>query len=151
MKGEIVTPEFENLKKKDYLHGFQVHTDHYHKVRRVRQVLGLPTGMNEQYDTRTGYNIEGTALNTRHHPLHDYYLIKKATNEVYIIDLVCIHHDLGTYQHLAARRKGTKSHATIIWEAISSKSPFILQCAKESKERYSIHKKQSYEESEANL
>ena len=139
MNGEIVTPEFENLKKEDYIRGFQVHSDHYRSVRRARQDLGLPVGMNEQYDTRTGFNIEGKALNTRHHPLHDYYLIKKATNEVYIIDLVVIHHDLGTYQQLAARKEGTKSHVTMIWEAISSKSPFILNAAKKSKSKYSIH------------
>jgi len=149
-----ITPEGKFLKKEDYkvlqdgkIHGFGLSSTHYNQVHKARiqynilhpdNPLPLREDFKEDWDVRTGFNIENKPFNTRYHPYHDLRLFEKETGKIYVVDSVHKHHYFGYYIMLLAREEGSKSHASIIWENISCQDPTTLEALQEAKDRFEV-------------
>lgn len=131
----------------DTISGFGMDTNHYLKVREARrewndknpdQKLPLDTDFGGTYDKRTGWYIDGRQIETRHHPLHDYHFIERATGKRYNIDMVCYRHHFGEYIEIFAEHN--KSHADATWENISCHCPSIHESIERSHKRFELVK-----------
>lgn len=133
-----ICPESGLLKEKDYRFGFGLDTSLYNRISAVRKEKGLKTrdDFKKDWDSRTGFAIDGSRLHTRHHPLHDLLLIEKSTGSRYIVDSVHKHHHFGFYLVLSIRKEGTQSHGQAIWINYSCKEPSIIEGLKEAHERF---------------
>lgn len=135
-----VTPEGTYLKKEDYRFGFGIDLSLYHKIQVEREKRRLQTreDFREDYDTRTGHNIEGKPFNTRHHPLHDLKLVERESGKRYVVDSVHKQHFMGYYIMLLVREEGTKSHGVAYWENITCKDHNILEGIEDAHRRFLI-------------
>jgi len=133
-----ITPEGENLKKEDYRFGFGLDTSLYNSLQEERTKRGLQTrkDFTEDYDTRTGHNIEGKPFNTRYHPYQNLKLLEKTSGNIYVVDSVHKHHHMGYYIMLLIREENSSSHGIAYWENISCKDPNILEGITESHQRF---------------
>ena len=101
--------------------------EHYHKVKRARKEQGLPVFTEQlKFDRRKGDT----------HPLLGTELVDTESGDEYIVDSVsnCWHD--GYYTQMAIREKGTKSHALIFWQNISSENESIIKGVQESRNKY---------------
>lgn len=123
----------------DTISGFGYNTTHLNKVNDERKKRNLPTrdDFYESYDKRTGHYITGEKIKTKRHELHNYHLVKKSTNERYVIDCVCIGFYFGKYVRLLVRKEGTESHADIVWD---TESLFWKEYENQNKEEYILVK-----------
>jgi hypothetical protein len=133
-----VMPEGQYIKQEDYRFGFGLDNNLCNRIHQERLKRGLPTRDNykEDWDTRSGENIEGKPFHTRHHPFHDLKLIERETGKRYIVDSVHKQHYMGYYMVLLVREEGTKSHGIAYWKNISCHEPNILEGIKEAHERF---------------
>lgn len=100
--------------------GVNFHSDHYMKVNRARQATtDLPTRKDYYDDQDTGEIPDHELLGT--------ILKKKSTGGEYVIDKVCRQWYMGWYWVVLARAKGTKSHATLLWENESCRNETIVE------------------------
>ena len=133
-------PTSDILSKEDYKYPFTFNHELYMAIIEERKRRGLPIRgeYKESYDTRTGYYIDGTRINTRHHPYHDMWLVDKITGEKFIIDCVTVQHDFGKYITLTKRAPDSESHGVVIFENISCHYPFIIEQIELAKEQYEL-------------
>lgn len=96
-------------------HTMRFNSAHYHRVRRARELLGLP-----RPETR---DLE--------HPLIGRRVRFADTNEVVVIETVDRHFYLGLYEHAVYRMEGTQSHGVAFIKNISSRCPVIVEAAEE--------------------
>jgi len=131
----------------DTISGFGIDYEHYIKVSKAREEwnknhpdrkLQLSSEHPDTYDKRTGWYIDGTQIETRHHPLHDYHFIERATGKRYNIDMVCCRHHFGEYIEIFAEHN--KSHAGILWENISCHDPSIHETIEKNNKRFELVK-----------
>jgi hypothetical protein len=140
-------PELETLKEDDYITGWGINSSHYNDIQTAREkhnkenpdnLLPLREDFKEAYDARTGFNIEGKALSTRYHPLHDKVLLEISTGKRYCIDAVHIHNYFGKYMDLLVREEGSKSHGVRTWEVYTCKEPTIVNSCEENNRDYKL-------------
>lgn len=135
-----IKPETANLTAADYVTGFGMDTQHYARVNDARKSIGLPhrDDFKKSWDSRTGFAIDGTRLNTCPHPYHKLQLVERETGKSYIVDAVYKHHYFGYYIMLLIRESGSNSHGTAYWENISCMDPTVIDGIKEAKERFEV-------------
>jgi hypothetical protein len=135
-----ITPEGKYLKKEDYVFGFGLDTSLYTKIQLERSKRNLQTreDFKEDYDTRTGQNIEGKPFNTRYHQYQDLKLVERKSGKKYVVDSVHKQHFMGYYIMLLVREEGSNSHGVVYWENITCKDPNILEGIEQTHQRFII-------------
>ena len=116
------------------------YTDHYLNVIREREKRGLETSKDYKqiFDNRTGYYIDGTKIETKHHNLHNYKLVNNKTNKTYRIDVVSYNTFCGKHISLTVCDEKTGSHKVIDYISISCSLPLIVDSIKQNQEKYSL-------------
>jgi hypothetical protein len=139
------------LKKEDFKYGYGFDTDHYLNIVRKRRELResnilnkhgekylIPEDFKESYDRRSGYYIDGTKIETKFHPLHNYSLLDTGTNSVYIIDSVNIQYHVGKILSISMRKINTRSHGIRYYMNYSSHDPEVIETIKKNQKRYKL-------------
>lgn len=110
-----------------------------------------PSQIKHYYDVRKAREEQGLQVLTKpknwrkkdgdDHPLIGMKLLDQETDEEYIVETVSNQWYDGFYTELIARKLGTQSHAGIMWEAISCRSPVMLRAIAEHRDRYEVLEK----------
>lgn len=127
---------YELLEEKDILNKFAIDYKLYLKFLDARGIKKP----GKSFDTRVGFYIDGSEINTEHHEYHNYLLKEKETGKLYVVDTVSYLWHFGQYISLAAREVGTKSHRIIICENINCRDHTILEAIKEFKIEFEMIK-----------
>ncbi len=116
--------------------------EHYKKYRRaagkpakdgIWDVTEFPNGL---YCFAT-YQRLGYHGKLKSHPLLGKKLRRIKTDEIFTIDSVCIHWDLGYYYHIAFK-DSKNSHSTAIVENINSKAEYVIASIGVFNKKYQI-------------
>ena len=103
--------------------------EHYRKVKKARRSRGLPV-FTEQM------KFDGGDA----HPLLDKRLRDTKTGDTCVVDSVSTCWHDGFYVQAVIRREGTKSHALIFWENLSSESDAVIEGVEKANEKYDLIK-----------
>lgn len=99
--------------------------EHYRKVKRARKEEGLPV-FTEQM------KFDGDDA----HPLLGEKFREIKSGETYVVDSVSTCWFDGFYVQMAIRKEGTKSHALIFWENLSSEAKSIIDGVEAARNNY---------------
>ena len=121
----------KNLRKEDFRLGFGTDSDLLSTIHQARieynktakEKLPLRSDFKVLYDKRDGYYIDGTKIETKHHPYHDKSLLNTKTGKVYSVDTVSIENWFGRHMTLGLREIGSKSHKHITYHNYTSNEP----------------------------
>jgi hypothetical protein len=134
---EIRDAVYEHLQPEDIRKNFSINYKLYQSVLEAKNT----NSNHNSYDVRTGYYIDGSKINTRFHELHEYNVLDKKTKIIYLIDTVTYMYNYGQYISLTVREDGSKSHNSIDYKNINSRSKMILDIDKDFDNQYQLIKK----------
>lgn len=129
------------IKKEDYIRGFGINSEHYNKVNKRREELGLKTRKDyslsfEHLDRKGKIRIDGTVIKSKYHPYHDFMLYDTEKDVNYHIDNVCYQYHYGEIVTLIIREEGTRSHGAITWSILRGGDDATIEKVKKNNRRY---------------
>ena len=139
-KSQRFIPVNSDIPADKYNLGWGMDLDLYMKIQEARKDKNLLSRetFTSNFDSRSGYYIDGAEIVTNPHPYHNMWLVDNETGERFHIDVVSYHHQHGQYISVSKRAEGSQSHGMVILKNLFSHDPFIIKQVAKAEKQYTL-------------